>query len=180
MNEETFRGLLDKDGVLRDGALKAPPRTAAFSVFAQAPHPMLDVGALKNQAQRFFASKLGLTVEKRYGHTFPAADAARVVLASNDASGTRLVYGRRTTPEDLAIAEEAERAMGTSGMSLLAQRCPTLWMVTFESEDDRVALTLAAIFASVLLGPIVSPAGNEIFGVRTARLKLESRTSPYR
>jgi hypothetical protein len=65
-------------------------------------------------------------------------------------------------------------------MSLLAQRCEVVWLVTFESDDDRVALTIAAILASTLLGPILSPAGDEVFGVRTARMKLEGRPRPYR
>jgi hypothetical protein len=43
-----------------------------------------------------------------------------------------------------------------------------------------VALTLAAIFASVLLGPIVPPKGDRVFGVRTARLELEKKSAPYR
>ncbi|MFO0738986.1 MAG: hypothetical protein U0270_24030 [Labilithrix sp.] len=182
MNEEAFRELLDDRGILRDGAMRAPARTAAFTVFSQAPSPVLDVGALKRQATRFFAAKVGLTTDKRYDHRLPATDAARVVIATNDGStsGTRLCFGRRSEDADLAAAEEAERQAGTSGMSLLAQRCPSLWMVVFESEDDRVALTIAALFASVMLGPIVGPKGDEIFGVRTARMKLEGRASPYR
>jgi hypothetical protein len=32
----------------------------------------------------------------------------------------------------------------------------------------------------VLLGPILSPDGKEVFGVRTARMKLEGKSAPYR
>lgn len=180
MQEEAFRELLDDRGILRDGAMRAPPLTAAFSVFSQSPHPLLDVAALKNQAQRFFSAKVGLTIEKKYDHHFPDADAAHVVVSSTEASGTRLCYGRGVIDRDIEAAEDAERSSGTSGMSLLAQRCPTIWLITSEGEDDRAALAIAAIFASIMLGPILAPKGDEIFGVRTARLKLEGRISPYR
>ena len=180
VNEEEFRELLNPQGLLREGALRPPARSAAFTVFSQAPSPVLDVGALKNQATRFFAAKLGLTVTKKYGSFLPDTDAARVVVATDDgtASGTRLCFGRRASDADLSAAELADG--GSTGMALLAQRCPTVWMVVLESDDDRVALTIATIFASVMLGPILSPDGAELFGVRTARMKLEGRTSPYR
>jgi hypothetical protein len=55
-----------------------------------------------------------------------------------------------------------------------------VWLVARESEDDRVALTIAAILASSLLGPILTPAGDELIGVRSARMKLEGRARPYR
>lgn len=182
-SETTFRALVDpKSGVLQADALLPPPRSASFTVFAQRPDARLDVAQLENQAARFFAAKLGLTVEKRYGGEVPVTDAARVVLACDDgsAAGTRLVYGRPAQADDHAAAEEAERRQGTFGMALLAQRCPTVWLVVREGEDDRVALTIAAVFASAFLGPILSPEGDKLFGVRSARLELERRSAPYR
>lgn len=150
-----------------------------MAVFSQQPHPIFDVPRLKQQATRFFAAKLGLTVEKKYPAAAfaPTEDAARVVLATDDGqtSGTRLVFGRARSDGDLGAAEQADSG---GGMALLAQRCPTVWLVVPESDDDRAALTIAAILASVFLGPILS--SGELFGVRTARMKLESRSSPYR
>ena len=70
--------------------------------------------------------------------------------------------------------------MGTFGLALLARRCKTIWLLVPEVEEDRAALTLAAIFASHMLGPIMSPGGQELYGVRGARLKLEGRPRPYR
>jgi hypothetical protein len=183
MGEDAFRELLDPStGLLRSGALRAPERTTAFTVFAQRPDAALDVAALRTQASRFFATKIGLTVDKQYDAFTPDTDAARIVVSSDDgtASGTRLVFGRPVHPADLVAAEEAERAQNTSGMALLAQRCPTVWLVVREADDDRVSLTIAAIFASVFLGPILSPKGDELFGVRTARMKLEGHARPYR
>jgi hypothetical protein len=181
-SEERFRELLDGDGILRPGTLAAPDRRTAYTVFAQRDNAVLDVAALKSQAGRFFEAKLGLTVDKRYHDALPSSDAARIVLARDDgtASGTRLCFGRAADANDYAAAEVAENRQNTSGMSLLAHRCRTVWLVTLESDDDRVALTIAAILASFLLGPILSPAGDELFGVRTARMKLEGRPRPYR
>ena len=143
----------------------------------------LEHAAITHQAQQFFGCKLGFTVDKKYDPASPPrVDAVRVIVASDDgsASGTRLVFGRPVTNDDLALAADAETRSHGSGLSLLAQRCPTMWLVIPESGDDRVALTIAAIFASTMLGPILSPSGFEIFGVRTARLKLEAPKSPYR
>ncbi len=182
LDEAAFRALLDDAGILREGALAPPDRAAAYTVFAQTRDARLDVDAIRRHAASFFDAKLGLTVEKRYGVSPPTIDAARVIVASDDgaASGTRLCYARPTNVADLAAAEQAERTQRTHGMALLAQRCPTVWLVVREADDDRAALTIAAILASTMLGPILAPDGREIFGVRTARLKLEGRPSPYR
>jgi hypothetical protein len=182
LTERAFREHLDDRGILRAGALAPPDRSRSYAVFAQRPDVRIDIEAIKRQAEQFFGTKVGLTVDKRYQDVAPEADAARVIVSGPDGrvSGTRLCYGRRVDPSDLAAAEEAERAIGTYGLALLAQRCKTIWMLVPETDDDRVALTLSAIFASALLGPILSPGGREIIGVRSARLKLEGRASPYR
>lgn len=184
LTEEAFRKLVDEAGVLRAGALLAPDRERTYAVFAQRPDASLDLAGIKRQAEQFFATKLGLTVDKQYENRAraPDVDAARVVVSGGDgtASGTRLCYARPVDAADLAAAEDAERQMGTYGLALLAKRCKTLWMVVPETEEDRAALTIAAILASSVLGPILSPGGNEIYGVRGARLKLEGRARPYR
>lgn len=178
LGEERFRALLDEHGLLRADALAAPARRSCFTVFAQREDAALDVAALRTHAERFFDAKLGLTVEKRYGEPPPpSVDAARIVVATADptTSGTRLCYARPTDPDDLAAAEAAEAAQATYGMAALARRCRTVWLVERVPEhdgDDRVALLVAAVLASALLGPILAPRGDELFGVRTARTKL--------
>jgi hypothetical protein len=171
--EDEFRALLDDRGVVRAGALAPPDAGGAYTVFAQRPDARLDVPALKAQAARFFDAKVGLTVDKRYLAP-PDVDAARVVISTAEpaGSGTRLCYGRPSTEADRARADTAERAQGTYGLALLARRCPTVWLVVRQpaaGDEDRAALMLAAILASLLLGPILSPSGDRIFGVRTAR-----------
>ncbi len=182
LTEEAFRELLDERGILRAGALRCPERSRGYAVFSQRPEVRLDIDAIRHQGAQFFATKIGATVDKHYGDIAPDVDAARIVVLGADgtAAGTRLCYGRRVDTSDLAAAEEAERLVGTYGLALLAQRCPTIWTIVPEVEEDRAALTIAAIFASSMLGPILVPGGAEIFGVRTARLKLEGRASPYR
>jgi hypothetical protein len=182
LTEEAFRELLDDRGVLRPGALSSPALDRSYAVFSQRADARLDVDAIKRQAERFFAARVGLTVDKRYDDGSPDVDAARVMIAGGGgtSAGTRLCYGRPVDSGDLAAAEAAERAMGTYGLALLAQRCKTIWLIVPEVEEDRAALTLAAIFASHMLGPIMSPGGQELYGVRGARLKLEGRASPYR
>ncbi len=150
--EEAFRELLDERGLLRPGTLAPPDRNSSYAVFAQVSDLRLDIEALKRQAQQFFATKLGMTVDKRYGDAAPEVDAARIVVSSGDgtASGTRLCYGRAADSSDHAAADEAERAIGTCGLAHLARRCKTIWTVEPQAEDDRAALTIAAILASAL------------------------------
>jgi len=186
LGEEAFRGLLDARGLLREGAMAEPSPRLCFAVFSQRAGATLDAAALEQNAARFFTTRLGLSVDKDYGPSAPAVDAAHVVVAGASAttSGTRLCYGRAVEPADVDAAGAAERRQGTYGLALLAQRCPTLWLVVPTGDDDRTALTIAAIFASVMLGPILSPDGPtgapRIFGVRTARLELEAPPRPYR
>jgi hypothetical protein len=182
LSEERFRTLLDAHGILRPGALSTPDGRSSYTVYAQRTNATLDITALKTHASRFFGARLGLTTPKEYGQAPPLTDAANVVLASDDGqtSGTRLCFGRPADDSDRAAAETAENAQNTYGMALLAARCPTVWLVSHDTENDRVALTIAAIFASVFLGPILAPSGSELFGVRTARMKLENSSGPYR
>ena len=91
LTEEMFRALLDDRGLLRAGALARPDRQASFAVFVQRDDASLDLEVLARHAAQFFATKMGLTVDKHYGDVSPAVDAARIVIASADpsASGTR-------------------------------------------------------------------------------------------
>jgi hypothetical protein len=135
-------------------------------VFAQQPGPSLDVAAWDAQARRFFATRLTLvSVEGQ-------AEALVRVAPGKGAAKERRVSARARTAEDLAMADAAEAKHG-GGLGGLAHRCPTVWSIACEGEDDTTALLLAAILASVGLGPVLDPRGPEIFGVKTARAKLE-------
>jgi hypothetical protein len=178
--EEAFRALLDDRGILRPGALGPPAR--AFTVFAQRPDACIDTTTWRRHAERFFQTQIGLTVSKHYDPAnLPLIDAVRIVVAAESARGTRMCYARPAEPRDHDAAEQADNRAGYTGMATLAARCKTVWLVAVADERDRIALLLSAILASVLLGPILSPDQEELFGVRTARLKLEAASgAPYR
>jgi hypothetical protein len=166
MEAEAFRALLDDDGILRaDAHFEAT--ASSLLVFAQRSDARIELAAWRARAEGFFGTTIGLTVPKTY-RTFPDVDVAQIVVAPG---GVRLLYSRPATSADHALAEEAERASEMGGMSRLAERCKQVWLVEKEGSGDKTALLLAAIMASVLLGPIVD--GLEIFGVRGARTRLE-------
>ncbi len=173
MNDEEFAALLDREGLLRSNAgFEPPPTDRSLIVFAQRNDARVELESWRSQAERFFKTTLGLTATKTYAQAFPETDLARVVIApSKVPGGTRTAFSRRAGESDWVRAEAAERASLMGGMGLLARRCGQLWIIERENDDDRTALLLAAILASVLLGPIV--VGEEIFGVRGARERLE-------
>jgi hypothetical protein len=183
IDEASFRALLDARGFLKAGGDGAPfasflSRERAFTVFAQRPDARIDLGDWTRHAERFFATRLGLTTDKAYDGGFPRVDAARVVLAParegaslRGAKGTRTCWGRARGAEDLEAARRAVAA--GAGLTELAERCAQVWLVEVEEDDDPVALRVAAIVAGVVLGPILSPGGRALFGPKTAREQLE-------
>jgi hypothetical protein len=152
----------------------------SYLVFAQGDAPYLDVAALAHQARRFFEATVEptppATADERYTVTTRLA-----VVADAGRGGARHCFARSAGPLDWAAAERAEARTGFAGLSLLARRCETLWVVEAEASNDAIALRIAAVLASLFLGPILAPGGDELFGVRTARIKLERTTgAPYR
>jgi len=138
------------------------PRATAYLVFAQDTSTTLDVAAWDRQAARFFGKTL----------LSATPDGSQVILESGEQRGGRRVFARPREVADLALAERAEARTG-GGMGLLARRCPVVWHVVREGEPDLVALELAAIVASVVLGPILDARVPELLGVKTARARLE-------
>jgi hypothetical protein len=158
------------------------PELDVYVVFAQRTDARVDIDAWSAHAERFFATRLGLAEDMRplMGASAPRVDRARFVVAPGDGTGDgpgiRQASARPRDERDLALAERADGA-GT-GLALLARRCPTVWLVTREGEGDRLALRLATILSSVLLGPILDPGRMELFGAKTARGKLERPRPP--
>ena len=164
-----------------DGTREATPpaRETVFLVFAQRPDARVDIAAWSAQAERFFSTRLGLAEEKRYapGSSAPLTDEARFVVApERETPGIRSAFARPCGAEDLALAESADERAGPggTGLALVARRCQTVWLVSRADDTDPLALRLAAILASVLLGPILDVRVPELFGVKTARSKLEA------
>ena len=144
------------------------PAYLVFSSAAPPPGgPRLDVDAWDGQGQRFFSTRLALLGQAGDGE-------ARIrITPPKEPPGDRVLTARPRDEVDMALAEEAEVRANGGGMVLVARRCHWVWLVAREGEDDRLALRLAMILASVVLGPILDARGPELFGVKTARAKLE-------
>ncbi len=195
MNRDEFALAVDSHGMLRpdsdvahvfDHERGALPH---FLVFSQNRTPRLDIGGWRSRARSFFDADVGLAVDKDAALQGPEVDAALVMIHAgsssdvNDVSrtaGTRLVLTRPTAPPDVELARTLEAASNAYGLAPLAERCPRVWLIGAEGNDDRSALLLAAVIASFELGPIIDPAHSELMGVRTARARHDRLKSAYR
>jgi hypothetical protein len=154
-----------------------PSLDDALLVFAQCTNARIDIVSWNAHAERFFATKIGLAQEKRYAPDAPAprVDKAQFVVApAGEEPGVRSAFARPREARDLALAEAADARAGAAGLALVARRCDTVWLVARDADEDRLALRLAALLASVLLGPILDCKAGELFGVKTARAKIEA------
>jgi hypothetical protein len=141
-------------------------RDGRLLVFAQRTRATLDIDAWNQQGERFFGTRVGLAE--------PLDNGGRLVIAPHGHDpGLRAIEGRDRGEDDLVRADLAEARAGGGGLAGLARRCQTVWLIERVSTTDMLALRLAAILASVVLGPILDPETSEIFGVKTARLKIE-------
>ena len=137
-----------------------------WRVFAQDESPRLRTREWQHNASRFFETDL----EIREPHD------AMAKLAIGPA--VRGILGRLREENDLRDALDAENARGNGMYDLAERRCGSVWVVEREGPDDRTALVIAAVIASVCLGPILGDGA--LFGVRTAREKIDELGSPYR
>ncbi len=145
--------------------------TERLRVFSQEAEPHLQAAAWQRAAERFFGVALELVTLDIDKHM------ANAIIDG----ATRAVVGRAREEADLRDALEAENRTGFTGLYDLAERrCLTVWMIDREGPTDRTALLIAAIFASVCLGPILGD--DALMGVRSAREKLEwfTRGHEYR
>jgi hypothetical protein len=140
-----------------------PSIDACYLVFSQSKGMTRDVPAWDAQAARFFDTRLA------------AGEGEEILVAhAGGAAEPRRLTSRACEPEDLSLADRAEARAG-GGLGLLAHRCPTVWLVERQADEDAVALRLAAILASVLLGPILDARVPELLGVKSARERVTAR-----
>lgn len=136
-----------------------------FLVFSQEPGDALPYERLAAAAARFFGAKLA---RKESSEDAVVID---LVVARPALAGSFRVALRETTREDLLNAQGAEARGRAAGMAALAEKCRTMWVIEAagaEMPSSAAFLTLAAICASVALGPVLPPGGETLFGVRGA------------
>ncbi|HEX3770015.1 MAG TPA: hypothetical protein VHV30_04090 [Polyangiaceae bacterium] len=148
-----------------------------YVVFAQRPDARVEIDAWTAHAERFFATRLGLAeaARVRSDAPWPTSDRARFVVAPEGTRGDAGIREAEARPTTEADRERAERADKGGGLALLVRRCPMVWTVTREAADDPLALRLAAILSSVLLGPVIDPVAGDLIGAKTARERLAAR-----
>jgi hypothetical protein len=142
-----------------------------YLVFSQQSLSSLDTTQLVRHARRFFGAEFELRERREEGGV---SEVVMTVTAPNGTPGSE-VHARVRTCEggDYVAAERAERAGRAGGMAALARRCPFVWEVDVGAGAQAEALRLCAILASVLLGPIMPPEGDTLFGVKGARERAE-------
>lgn len=142
-----------------------------YLVFSQSSLTSLEAGRLSQHAKRFFGAEFELRERPEGG------EAGELVMALSGVKGAAgAVFHARVRPAtaaDYEAAERAERAGAAGGMALLARRCAFVWELDLGEKGEVELLRLCAILASVLLGPIMPPEGDTLFGVRGARERAE-------
>ncbi len=142
-----------------------------YLVFSQQSLTSLTAASFVPNARRFFGASFEIR-ERR-----DEAGRAEVVLVVSGANGTPGVpVHARVRPAgggDYEAAERAEVAGKAGGMARLARRCPFVWELERGAGGEAETLRLCAILASVLLGPVMPPEGDTLFGVKGARERAE-------
>jgi len=162
--------LLEPWPVMDCTSVLAPDRDARFAT-----------DRWSHQARRFFGCELIGHPEKRYDAGTPTDDAGILELRREPAAPSARVriqtFPIARTPATLASAQAAAVSMGGAGFDVLVKRTQRIWQLRLAAEGPRDGVTeelVAAILASVLLGPILARDG-KLFGVKTARERLARR-----
>ncbi len=166
---------MDENGWAK-GAI-APLAEAAWSILSPEPDARVDAARWAHQAATFFKLELEVLTPKRYpSGAMPLADEIEIAIgrAGEDKAKVRVV----TVPIDRAPEArrrglDAAMAIGGAGMDALVLRAKRLWQIEDDADRPEAALAIAAVLASLLLGPIVPPSGDAIFGVKGARERLD-------
>ena len=119
---------------------------------------------------RFFSAKLELIAQS------DDAIEIRMVTTRPPLHAEFRIAWRATTKDDLMSARDAEARGRAAGMAALAEKCAQVWILdaagsrasSADAPSEAAFLTLAALCASVALGPVLPPDGSTLFGVRGA------------
>ena len=137
--------------------------SVTFLVFSQSDDIALPVDRLTAQARAHFDAVLSATRPEDSGAT-------RFAYATRGARGEFDVSIRAAGAADVAGARQAERNGPGGGLADLAARCKAVWSIEpSEQPPEWLAFEFYALLASVALGPILTPDGSSLLGVRSAR-----------
>jgi hypothetical protein len=154
----------------------------AWLAFVQAEQARVDFVGLLEAARRHHAGlQLVVLEESGFDPAGPPPELTRARLAVTNAappySGRFTLTARPRDEEDLAAAREAEARGRASGMAALAERCRFVWEIAPDPDADEAALLqLAALCATVALGPVLPADRSTLLGVRSAMTRLAQRT----
>jgi len=174
--------LFDSHGWANEPVPAFPP-AAAYTLFSPEKTARVDIALLAHKARTFFATAFEIDPVKAYpdGRT-PETDALYIEVKPMGKSilqPTRVyvvTFPLEREPHLLNIGNAGAAAIGGAGMDSLVAKTKRIWQVSrnIENGDDSWApLRISAIFAAVLLAPIVPPEGNTIYGVKGARERLD-------
>ncbi len=154
------------------GAVTPLDVSASYSLLAPEPGSVLRGEQLRHQAQRFFRIDLEMLTTKRYpGGGFPRSDRALFRIRRDaDVDVEVITVPADDAPAVMRHARETANAVG-AGLDVLVGRATRVWQVP---AGDAHALALVTVLASVLLAPVLPPEGDTVFGVKTARMRLEA------
>jgi hypothetical protein len=136
-------------------------------VFSQ--KAVIDWGAIAAQGRQHF------DVELTRSEGSSAAEMVLELAHDHPFRGRFRVSSRRVKAEDQAPLNKAEARSSSWGMADLARRCSHVWEVQPDPGVSAAAgYYLAAILASVALGPLLPSDQSGLFGVRSCRLRADA------
>jgi hypothetical protein len=152
------------------------PRAEAFTIFSPEAVPRVEAARWSQQARTFLDAEVVVLGEA--SGTLP--DLATVELAVAGTPVTLRTFPISLESELLEAADRGVRAIGGAGFDVLVARAKRIWQIPIAVDGDpRAPLVVAALLASVLLGPIVPPDEETIFGVKGARTRLSKLGWPH-
>jgi len=158
------------------GAVTPLAPNCAYSLLAPEATSQLNAKRLEQQAARFFDFTVLLQPAKHYpSGSWPRVDTASLIITrqAETTSIDLLTVPVDHAPAVMRAARAAVVAIGGAGFDVLLGRAKRVWQLGVAPDGDhRPALAAAALLASVLLAPVLPPAGDTIYGVKTARTQL--------
>ena len=136
-----------------------------YWVFSQEPRGRPPFERLSINAARFFSTTLEQLEDGE------ESIVVRLVCARPAVRGDFRISSRDTVKDDIMNARDAEARGRAGGMAMLAEKCEQVWTIEAAGDDVPSAaayFTLAAVCASVALGPVMPPDAATLFGVRGA------------